>query len=101
MKKPRTYEKVLDSGSTLERVSATEVRDALGATDRQPRVKIVNRQHPHHGEYGRFTSEVIQMRFGLGNKMALVKLESCKHGTDRCYVSPGDIREVNDDDQYV
>jgi hypothetical protein len=30
-----------------------------------------------------------------------VKLEHCKHGTDGCYVSPGDVRQVNEDDQYV
>ena len=69
--------------------------------EKQPRVKIVSPAHPHRGEYGRFTGEVIRMRFHGGDKMALVKLESCRHGVDSCYVSPGDIREVNDDDQYV
>ena len=64
----------------------------------QPRVKIVGREHPHRGEYGRFTGETI--RLVTGSVMALVKLEHCKHGTDGCYVSPGDIREVDDDDQY-
>ena len=65
----------------------------------EPRVKIVGRKHPHCGEYGRFTGEVI--RLVTGPKMALVKLENCRHGGDACYVSPGDIREVNEDDQYV
>lgn len=64
-----------------------------------PRVKITRRNHPHYGEYGRFTGEVITIV--TGDKMALVKLEHCKHGVDGCYVSPGDVREVNRDDQYV
>jgi hypothetical protein len=64
-----------------------------------PRVKIVGREHPHHGEYGRYTGQII--RLVTGTKMALVKLEACRHGGDACYVSPGDIREVDQDDQYV
>jgi hypothetical protein len=70
---------------------STEIR-------RLPRVKIVNREHPHYGEYGTFAGETISV---IGQRMALVKLERCKHGTDGCYVSPGDIREVDDDDQFV
>ena len=64
-----------------------------------PRVKIVAKAHPHKGEYGQFTGEVI--RLVTGHKMAHVQLENCKHGTDGCYVSPGDVREVNEDDQYI
>lgn len=64
-----------------------------------PRVRIVNRKHPHFGEYGLFTGQTI--RLVTGSTMALVKLEHCKHGGDACYVSPGDIREVNAEDQYV
>lgn len=64
-----------------------------------PRVKIVGKEHPHRGEYGRFTGEMI--RIATGAKMALVTLERCAHGMSACYVSPGDVREVNDDDQYV
>lgn len=63
-----------------------------------PRVKIVGRKHPHRGEYGVWTGEVIRV---LGTKMGLVKLENCCHGTDGCYVKPGDIREVDGDDQFV
>lgn len=63
-----------------------------------PRVKIVGREHPHRGEYGRFTGETINV---VGTRMALVKLEHCQHGTDGCYVGPGDIREVDDDDQFI
>jgi hypothetical protein len=69
------------------------------AEGQQPRVKIVGKEHPHRGEYGRFTGEVI--RLVTGQQMALVKLEHCRHGGDGCYVSPGDIREVTEDDQYV
>lgn len=68
--------------------------------DQLPRVKIVRRDHPHHGEYGRFTGEVVQPKWG-GAPMALVKLENCVHGTGACYVSKGDVRQVNDDDQYI
>lgn len=63
-------------------------------TSQLPRVKIVGREHPHRGEYGRFDGSTINV---LGKRMALVKLENCRHGTDGCYVSPGDIREVNED----
>ena len=40
----------------------------------QWRVQIVNRDHPHFEEYGRFTGKIITMRFG-GHAMAEVKLE--------------------------
>jgi hypothetical protein len=60
------------------------------------RVQIVNRQHPHFEEYGRFTGKIITMRFGDGKQMAEVKLEHCRHGTDGCFVSPGDVREVRE-----
>jgi regulator of RNase E activity RraA len=61
------------------------------------RVQIVNRQHPHFEEYGRLTGKIITMRWGDGNKMAEVALEHCRHGTDGCFVSPGDVREVRED----
>lgn len=67
---------------------------------KQYRVRIVNKAHPHCGEYGHFTGEVIKM-VTTGNRMALVKLEACKHGTDACYVSPGDVSEVDQENQYV
>lgn len=57
------------------------------------RVQIVNRQHPHFEEYGRFTGKIITMRFS-GNQMAEVKLEHCRHGTDGCFVSKGDVIQV-------
>jgi len=59
-----------------------------------PRVQIVNRNHPHFEEYGRFTGKIIKMKFGLGNEMAEVTLENCRHGTHACFVSKGDVRKV-------
>lgn len=58
-----------------------------------PRVQIVNRDHPHFEEYGRFTGKIIVMRFG-GSKMAEMKLEHCRHGCDACFVSVGDVRQA-------
>lgn len=57
------------------------------------RVQIVNRQHPHFEEFGRFTGKIIEMRFG-GKPMAEVSLENCRHGGDACFVNPGDVRSV-------
>lgn len=59
-----------------------------------PRVQIVNREHPHFEEYGRFTGKVIRMAFGKREPMAEVELENCRHGMDGCFVSQGDIRQV-------
>lgn len=58
-----------------------------------PRIQIVNREHPHFEEYGRFTGKIITMRFG-GQDMAEVALENCPHGGDACFVSKGDVRRV-------
>jgi hypothetical protein len=57
-----------------------------------PRVQIVNREHPHFEEYGRFTGQII--RTVWGSEMAKVELEHCRHGGDACYVSKGDVRQV-------
>jgi hypothetical protein len=57
------------------------------------RVQIVSRQHPHFEEYGRFTGRVITPRWG-GDDMAEVKLENCRHGSDGCFVSKGEVRAV-------
>lgn len=59
-----------------------------------PRVQIVNRNHPHFEEYGRFTGKIITMRFGDKGQMAEVRLECCRHGHDACFVSKGDVRQV-------
>jgi len=58
------------------------------------RVQIVNRKHPHFEEYGRFTGKIIKMKFGQQSEMAEVKLENCRHGTDGCFVSKGDVKQV-------
>jgi hypothetical protein len=58
-----------------------------------PRVQIVDREHPHFEEYGRFTGKIITMKFS-GSDMAEVKLENCRHGTDGCFVSKGQARQV-------
>lgn len=58
------------------------------------RVQIVNREHPHFEEYGRFTGKIITMKFGNGKQMAEVQLENCRHGGEACYVSKGDVRQV-------
>lgn len=57
------------------------------------RVQIVNRNHPHFEEYGRFTGKIVTPRWG-GGDMAEVKLENCRHGGDACFVSKGDVRQV-------
>ena len=61
-----------------------------------PRVQIINRDHPHYEEYGRFTGKVIKMRFGLQNEMAELRLENCRHGTDGCFVNKGDVIQVDE-----
>lgn len=58
------------------------------------RVQIVNRDHPHFEEYGRFTGKIVTMRFGDQCTMAEVKLEHCRHGGDACFISKGDVRLV-------
>ncbi len=63
-------------------------------SDKLPRVQIVNRQHPHFEEYGRFTGKVITMRFGKQEQMAEVQLENCPHGGDACFVNKGDVKQV-------
>lgn len=58
-----------------------------------PRIQIVNREHPHFEEYGRFTGKVVTMRFS-GVALAEVKLEHCCHGGDACFVAKDDVRQV-------
>ena len=55
-------------------------------------VRISDPKHPHYPETGRFTGEVI--RLVTGSKMAKVELDHCKHGTDACFVSPGQIEQI-------
>jgi hypothetical protein len=56
---------------------------------KQKRVRIVNRDHPHYRETGFLTGEVVVMFWGT--KMAKLALENCRHGTDACFISLGDI----------
>lgn len=55
------------------------------------RVQIVDRSHPHFPEHGVLTGKII--RLITGSQMAEVKLDHCQHGTDACFVSPGQITE--------
>jgi hypothetical protein len=49
--------------------------------------------HPHYLESGRFTGKVIRL---FGQMMAEVRLDHCKHGTDGCFVSQGQIKFVEE-----
>ncbi len=69
--------------------------DPIAPRDRRlQRVQIVNRQHPHCEEYGRFTGRIVTMKFGTREPMAEVKLENCRHGSDGCFVSKGEVQAV-------
>lgn len=69
--------------------------------ERLQRVQVVRRTHPHFEEYGRFTGKVIRPVWapsdGTGD-MAEVALEHCRHGTDACFVSKGDVKVVAERD---
>lgn len=54
-------------------------------------VRISDPEHPHYPETGVLAGEMISV---LGKTMALVKLDSCRHGTDACYVSKGQVSEL-------
>lgn len=58
------------------------------------RVQIVDRQHPHYEEYGRFTGKIVTMKFGTREPMAEVTLENCRHGSDGCFVRKGEVKAV-------
>ena len=55
-------------------------------------VRICDPTHPHYPEHGRLTGKTISV---LGTPMAEVKLASCVHGTDGCFVSKGQIEAVD------
>ena len=55
-------------------------------------VTIVDRAHPHYGEHGVMTGEIIRFR-PTGEQMAKVKLDHCAHGTNACFVTKGQIAE--------
>lgn len=55
------------------------------------KIIISDESHPHAGETGILTGDVISV---LGKPMAHVLLDNCEHGVDDCYVSKGQITEV-------
>lgn len=55
------------------------------------RVYICDPKHPHFGESGELTGKIIAFRHGIGGQMAEVKLDACKHGTDGCFVTKGQV----------
>jgi hypothetical protein len=59
------------------------------------RVQIINADHPHFEEYGRWTGDTIVV---LGQRMGRVDLENCRHAVNACFVKPGDIKQVLDPD---
>jgi hypothetical protein len=59
-------------------------------SDDKYRVFISDPAHPHYGESGIFTGEVIEFKYWKG-RMAKVDLSNCVHGVDSCFVSPGQI----------
>lgn len=52
-------------------------------------VRISDPKHPHYPEHGRFTGKIIKTIWGTD--MAEVALENCKHGTNGCFVSRGQV----------
>ena len=60
----------------------------MSERQRTIRVRISDPDHPHYPESGTLTGEIISL---LGTPMALLKLDSCRHGTDGCYVSKGQV----------
>jgi hypothetical protein len=75
----------------VKRVLTRPVASHLPVTAHIP-VTIVDKEHPHYGENGVLTGEVIQFKFWKG-EMAFVKLDACVHGMEACYVSKGQVRE--------
>lgn len=60
------------------------------------RVQIIDRQHPHFKEYGRFTGKIIRPVWAKDESgdMAEVQLENCRHGGDGCFVSKGQVKQA-------
>jgi hypothetical protein len=61
-------------------------------------VIITDKNHPHYGEAGRMTGEVITV---LGKQMAKVELTGCQHGGDACYVSKGQVSRLAERELYA
>lgn len=51
-------------------------------------MRVVDPQHPHYRESGYLTGKVISL---FGTAMAELRIEQCRHGTDGCFVSQGQI----------
>lgn len=56
--------------------------------NRPIRVFVCDPTHPHYGESGKLTGEIISV---LGTPMAKMDLDDCRHGTDGCFVSKGQV----------
>lgn len=69
-----------------------KVARAAGQEPLNIRVRIVDREHPHYPETGVLTGKIVT--FPWGEKMAEMKLDACAHGEDGCYVSPGQVKEL-------
>lgn len=55
------------------------------------RVRICDPKHPHYPETGVMTGKMIRMIFD-DTLMAEVKLDTCQHGTDACFVKKGQVK---------
>jgi hypothetical protein len=60
----------------------------MTAPQEKIRVAICDRKHPHYPETGELTGEIISL---FGKPMAKMALDNCKHGTDACFVLPGQV----------
>jgi hypothetical protein len=78
------------------RTKADSTVSPTASESQLPRIQIVNREHPHFEEYGRFTGKVVTFPFGDREPMAEVTLENCRHGVDGCFVCRGDVRQARE-----
>lgn len=62
-------------------------------------VAISDPTHPHYPEAGYLTGEVI--RLVTGTSMAKVRLTTCIHGTDACFVTKGQVRQIEEPRQWI
>lgn len=60
----------------------------------------ITKGHPHAGEYGVLAGDELAERLDRNRRVdgtgRLVQLENCPHGTDCCYVFPGEFRTACD-----
>ncbi len=54
-------------------------------------IRITDLNHPHFGESGILTGEVVWV---MGIRMAKVELMDCNHGTDGCYVTAKQVEKI-------